>query len=100
MALCHEYRRSTRRCATVREMKEGGVICGHAAIRPELAHKQTYRRTCKMTRMTRTRTLAALAIGCQVAKSFRYKSFRYLLTDHLKFDILHPAPAGRGPNAI
>jgi murein endopeptidase len=21
--LCHEYRRSTRRCATVREMKEG-----------------------------------------------------------------------------
>jgi hypothetical protein len=42
-----------------------------------------------------TRTLAALAIGCQVAKSFRY-----LLTDHLKFDILHPAPAGRGPNAI
>jgi hypothetical protein len=23
LALCHEYRRSTRRCATVREMKEG-----------------------------------------------------------------------------
>ncbi len=27
------------------------VTCGNAAIRPELAHKQTYRRTYKMTRM-------------------------------------------------
>src|SRR6266567_9204989 len=30
--LCHEYRRSTRRCATVREMKEGPSRVGNQVL--------------------------------------------------------------------
>ena len=66
-----------RKCRVVHHSKIGGrcrrwvirVTCGNAAIRPELAHKQTYRRTCKMTRMTRSGHGPENLLSCTTAAS-------------------------------
>ena len=62
------------------------VTCGNAAIRPELVHKQTYRRPCKMTRMTQLRHWAA--------QDFRSAKALFADSDAFRPGIPRSMPAG------